>query len=309
MKSCKFICLLSVLVFSCFQFFISDAHAENIPTLKVIDARGIVSYINPVDGKPHVFFGATDAWIQLRKISTAVSSEDFVKIPSSDSSMVGDMNVRKNYAGHFIFSLTDQLPLWFVSPHDLKRYYFDGTESSYQFLIKMNAEPINNPSKPQPPVISTKVGIQQNQLDLRVKPEDDKKVQLVTTSTAMAKKNIVINLATQELQQREGDQVIATYKVSTGKASTPTPRGTFKITWKHPRAWSRSASLWMPYFMKFNNAGAGIHELPEWPSGKKEGEKDLGRRVSHGCVRLGIGAAKILYDWAPVGTPITIVAR
>jgi lipoprotein-anchoring transpeptidase ErfK/SrfK len=28
--------------------------------------------------------------------------------------------------------------------------------------------------------------------------------------------------------------------------------------------------------------------------------------ASHGCVRMGIGAAKEMYEWAPVGTRVII---
>jgi lipoprotein-anchoring transpeptidase ErfK/SrfK len=61
----------------------------------------------------------------------------------------------------------------------------------------------------------------------------------------------------------------------------------------------------MPWWMAFKY-GYGLHELPEWPSGKKEGENHLGIRVSHGCIRLGVGPAKWIYDWTPVGTRVEV---
>ena len=50
----------------------------------------------------------------------------------------------------------------------------------------------------------------------------------------------------------------------------------------------------------------GIHELPEWPNGYKEGEAHLGTKASHGCVRLGVGPAEYLYNIAPLGTKVII---
>lgn len=129
----------------------------------------------------------------------------------------------------------------------------------------------------------------------------------VSTSTAPLEKKIVISLSKQRLMQMLGDTVLATYSVSTGKTSTPTPKGTFKILSKSPRAWSHMAGLWMPWWMQFTKQGAGLHELPEWPGGKKEGAAHLGKPVSHGCVRLGIGAAEALYDWAPIGTKVVVM--
>jgi len=140
---------------------------------------------------------------------------------------------------------------------------------------------------------------------------DDVKESFSPTSTGRIPlaKTIVIRLATQRLEQRIGGIVLASYLVSTGKSKTPTPIGKYKVLSKTPKAWSVSAKLWMPYWMHFSGRGHGIHELPIWPGGYREGASHLGRPVSHGCVRLGIGAAKTLYDWAPVGTPIEVVKK
>lgn len=125
----------------------------------------------------------------------------------------------------------------------------------------------------------------------------------------LLQKSVRIHTVSQRLDYELAGVTIGTYIVSTGKRRTPTPTGTFTITKKAPRAWSRSAKLWMPWWLNFTGARApsgmyAIHELPEWPGGKKEGANHLGIPVSHGCVRLGIGSAKTLYDWAPVGTPV-----
>ncbi len=130
-----------------------------------------------------------------------------------------------------------------------------------------------------------------------------------STLRELLPKLIRINIATQELTQNVMGIAIKTHRVSTGLPRTPTPLGTYKILQKHPRAWSHSAKLWMPYWMHFSGRGHGLHELPEWPGGRKEGEAHLGRKASHGCVRMGIGSAKEVYEWTPSGTPVTIVAR
>jgi lipoprotein-anchoring transpeptidase ErfK/SrfK len=124
-------------------------------------------------------------------------------------------------------------------------------------------------------------------------------------------KRIEIDLATQQLHSFLGPYDLGGHAVSTGKRSTPTPRGTFHIASKAPRAWSSRAHLWMPWWMNFVGNGApasrfGLHELPEWPGGRKEGATHLGRPVSGGCIRLGVGPAKTLYDWAEVGTTVVV---
>lgn len=126
------------------------------------------------------------------------------------------------------------------------------------------------------------------------------------TSGLYEGKYIEVDLSSQVLYQYDGNQQIAHYIVSTGKWSTPTPIGTFTINDKNPRAYSSTFGLYMPYWMAFIGSSYGFHELPEWPSGYKEGQDHLGTPVSHGCVRLGVGSAATLYSWADIGTPVVI---
>jgi len=128
-----------------------------------------------------------------------------------------------------------------------------------------------------------------------------------TRSLITAGKYIDINLASQMLTTFQDGKLLDSYLISSGKASMPTPKGTFKIENKTPRAWSKEFGLFMPWWNALVPDGKfGIHELPEWPGGYKEGANHLGTPVSHGCVRLGVGPAKIVYDWAPIGTPVVI---
>lgn len=120
-------------------------------------------------------------------------------------------------------------------------------------------------------------------------------------------KRIEINLAKQKLSIYENGKMLGTYMISSGKRSMPTPKGTFQIYSKARIAWSAKYGLFMPYWMAFTSSGShGIHELPEWPGGYKEGAGHLGIPVSHGCVRLGVGPAKRVYYWADIGTPVVI---
>ncbi len=123
---------------------------------------------------------------------------------------------------------------------------------------------------------------------------------------ARLKKRIEVVLSTQTMSRYLGPKLVASHLVSTGRAGMRTPTGTFSVLNKAPRAWSKGARLWMPFWMAFKGSAYGIHELPEWPGGKKEGEDHLGTPVSHGCVRLGVGAAQATYDWAEIGTEVII---
>lgn len=120
-------------------------------------------------------------------------------------------------------------------------------------------------------------------------------------------KYIDINLRSQVMTIFENGQVLDAYMVSSGKRGLETPQGTFHIANKAPRAWSKAYGLYMPYWMALVASGQfGIHELPEWPSGYKEGAAHLGTPVSHGCVRLGVGPAERVYNWTEVGTPVVV---
>lgn len=119
-------------------------------------------------------------------------------------------------------------------------------------------------------------------------------------------KSIQIDLSSQSLFIFENGKENGAFKVSTGLSGMDTPRGTFKVMAKARRPWSAKYKLYMPWFIQFTNNGHGIHELPEWPGGYKEGANHLGVPVSHGCVRLGVGPAKVVYDFAEVGVPIVV---
>jgi lipoprotein-anchoring transpeptidase ErfK/SrfK len=120
-------------------------------------------------------------------------------------------------------------------------------------------------------------------------------------------KYIDVNLAGQMMTIFENGRALDAYPISSGQRGMETPKGEFRIENKALRPWSKRYSLYMPYWQAITPDGLfGIHELPEWPGGYKEGANHLGIPVSHGCVRLGIGPAKRIYEWAEVGTPVVI---
>lgn len=128
---------------------------------------------------------------------------------------------------------------------------------------------------------------------------------LATSSKKMLKK-IKIDLKKQELSYFSGKYKLKTFLVSTGKRTMPTPKGKFEIANKSPKAWSKTYGLWMPYWMGIKGQRFGLHELPVWPNGYREGADHLGKPVSHGCIRLGISSAKELYDWTDIKTVVEI---
>lgn len=118
-------------------------------------------------------------------------------------------------------------------------------------------------------------------------------------------KYIEVDISKQVMAVYGSGELKGLYKVSTGMPGMRTPAGNFKVLRKSANVWSVACGCWMPYAMEFKS-GLFIHELPYWPGKGREGEAHLGQPVSHGCVRLGIGPAKEVFDFAEIGTPVTI---
>ncbi|MDD5551907.1 MAG: L,D-transpeptidase [Candidatus Pacebacteria bacterium] len=118
-------------------------------------------------------------------------------------------------------------------------------------------------------------------------------------------KRIEIDLSSQTLSLFRGSVRIARYLISSGRPGMETPRGRFRVLGREINHWSRKYSLYMPYSLRFYG-DFFIHELPYWPGGYREGTWHLGIPVSHGCVRLGIGAARRVYRFAKIGTGVFI---
>jgi lipoprotein-anchoring transpeptidase ErfK/SrfK len=128
--------------------------------------------------------------------------------------------------------------------------------------------------------------------------------------TSDSRKEIEIDLRRQKMLIFIDDKKIAEYVVSSGKRTTPTKAGNFSIISKYPVAYGIiDGVVWtMPYFMGIyivSGAENGIHELP-LANGWRESVRDMGYPVSHGCVRLGIGDAEKVYNFAKIGMPVRI---
>ena len=94
------------------------------------------------------------------------------------------------------------------------------------------------------------------------------------------------------------DQVVRTIAVSSGKPSTPTPPGSYRVYAKIPRWWSVPFREWLPYALPFVG-GIAFHELGDVPA----------YPASHGCVRQLPSVAPWTYRFAYVGMPVKVIAN
>ncbi|TPP10732.1 L,D-transpeptidase family protein [Rhizobium glycinendophyticum] len=107
---------------------------------------------------------------------------------------------------------------------------------------------------------------------------------------------IYVSKATQTLTVYDGDEVLVTSKVSTGKPGHSTPSGIFSILEKRKYHESNIYSnAPMPFMQRLTWSGIALHEgkVPNYPA-------------SHGCVRLPNGFAKTLFSMTERGAHVII---
>jgi lipoprotein-anchoring transpeptidase ErfK/SrfK len=114
-------------------------------------------------------------------------------------------------------------------------------------------------------------------------------------------KRIQIILSEQKLYAYDGDQLLASFLISSGTATHPTVTGNFNI-------WIKLESTRMtgdgydlpnvPYTMYFSGS-YGIHGT-YW-------HHNFGVPMSHGCINMKTEEAQWLYSWAQVGTPVEVI--
>lgn len=122
-------------------------------------------------------------------------------------------------------------------------------------------------------------------------------------------KRIIVDRSEQKLYAYEGDVLFKEARISTGLELTPTPRGVFSIFKKMPSRYMQGPLPnlvdqdvydlpGVPWNLYFTEGGAVIHGA-YW-------HNSFGRPYSHGCVNLPPKEAKELYDWAELGTTVTV---
>ena len=123
------------------------------------------------------------------------------------------------------------------------------------------------------------------------------------------RKRILINLSEQHLYAYEGDWLVYSFVASSGRAPYYTRTGDFQVQSKIPNAYGGAWDIWMPHWLGIYWAGGsenGIHALPIEQNGQTLWAGYLGTPISFGCIVLGTAEAKALYEWAEIGTPVTI---
>jgi len=114
--------------------------------------------------------------------------------------------------------------------------------------------------------------------------------------SALAKKRIVVDLSDHRFYAYKDGRVVRSGIISAGASGRRTVTGNFRIYHKKGSGcYSNKFKSHMPY-CQFFYKGFAIHGHQYVPK----------YHASHGCVRMYLRDAIWLYDFAPIGTPVTI---
>lgn len=94
----------------------------------------------------------------------------------------------------------------------------------------------------------------------------------------------------------QDDRVVRTLHVSSGKPSTPTPTGSYRVYAQFDRWWSVPFRDWLLWASPFVG-GIAFHQYPDVPY----------YAASHGCVRVPEVNARWLYGFLSVGNPVLVI--
>jgi len=128
--------------------------------------------------------------------------------------------------------------------------------------------------------------------------------QVAGESITATNKSIVISLADQDLKYFEGTQLIGEFKISSGLPGTPTPPGEYTVLQKKPVVDYKGANYdfpntkWNLLFKHGKTLNFYIHGA-YW-------HHNFGHPMSHGCINVAYANMEGLYNWADVGTTISI---
>ncbi len=121
-----------------------------------------------------------------------------------------------------------------------------------------------------------------------------------TGSGNSAKPWIDVDLSSQRLTVLKGKKRLYSVAVSSGKRSTPTLTGTFRVQSKYRTKRMRGENYDVPNvpYAMFYSGGYAIHGA-YW-------HNKFGTPISHGCVNVPVGTARRLFSLAKVGTKVVV---
>lgn len=122
-----------------------------------------------------------------------------------------------------------------------------------------------------------------------------------------ARKEIRVFLEERLLEAYEDGKLKYQFECIIGTDDHPTLPGKFQIFRKQKICRSVKYNAQMNYAMFFEADGKAIHQYHwNFALARVANQVASGAFGSHGCVRLKEEDVAVLFDWAPVGTPVNI---
>ena len=121
-------------------------------------------------------------------------------------------------------------------------------------------------------------------------------------------KVIQVYIDRQILVALENGEEVYSFDIVTGRDGKETSAGRYKIFRKHEKYTSKTYGSEMPYTMFFTQDGKAIHGT-QMATLRSYLHSYLTDSVgSEGCVGLTDDNAMALFEWAPLGTPVIVIA-
>jgi hypothetical protein len=105
-----------------------------------------------------------------------------------------------------------------------------------------------------------------------------------------------VNLWDNSLSVLQKGNIIKKYKIASGREETPSPIGKFKIMNKSKDWGSGFGTRWLELNVPWGVYGIHGTNRPHL----------IGRKVSHGCIRMKNKDVEWLFNYIPIGTPVYI---
>ena len=132
---------------------------------------------------------------------------------------------------------------------------------------------------------------------------------LVWGEESAPRKEITVYIEQQILIALEDGEEVYQFDIVTGKDGKETTAGRYEIFKKHEKYTSKKYGSEMPYTMFFTKDGKAIHGT-QMATLRSYLHSYLTESVgSMGCVGLTDDNALALFEWAPVGTPVIVIAE
>lgn len=112
-----------------------------------------------------------------------------------------------------------------------------------------------------------------------------------------AGRRVEVSISKQVALEVSGEKVVWVLPVSTAMPGYITPLGRYRVYSKSVEFWSNPYKEWLPYASYYAGGRAlhGLSSVPPYPA-------------SHGCVRVPLEFAPLLYKFDTVGTEIDVLA-